>query len=134
MTLVLRLFSATVGKLGKNHPLIVKFRLHEDKEPVVSSRMIKSTNIYLNDDLCQESKRRRDSLIPIVKEIKKVDSKAHMKEDKLWCKGKLYSAENIYFSSLPLGHLPNYICIYRWLSWRSFSGHRLTHMLKCPLS
>ena len=54
----------------------------------------------MNDDLCLESTRRRDSLIPLVKELKKVDPKAHMRGEKLFSKGKFYTIENAH--SLPI--------------------------------
>ena len=75
----------------------MRFRFYEDKELVNRQRKyLKETGIFLNDDLCVESKRRRDSLIPVLKELKKVDVKAHMRGEKLFSNGRLFTADNIY--------------------------------------
>ena len=92
-----------VGKFepGKSRPLLICFRHHEDKETVLRQRRhLKDTQYFMNDDLCLESTRRRDSLIPLVKELKKVDPKAHMRGEKLFSKGKFYTIENAH--SLPI--------------------------------
>ena len=86
-----------MGKPGTQRPIIVRFRLYEDKELVTRQRKyLKETGIFLNEDLCVESKRRRDSLIPVLRELKKVDAKAHMRGEKLFSNGRLFTADNIY--------------------------------------
>ena len=86
---------------GKSRPLLVSFCHYEDKETVLRQRRhLKDTQYFMNDDLCLESTRRRDSLIPLLKELKKVDPKAHMRGEKLFSKGKFYTIENAH--SLPI--------------------------------
>ena len=86
-----------IGKPGTTRPLIVRFRLYEDKEHVLGQRrLLKDTGIFLNEDLCAESKRQRDSLIPVLKELKKVNPRAHIRGDKIFSDERLFTALNIY--------------------------------------
>lgn len=80
----------------RNRSILVRFRFYEDKENIVRNRVkLKGSGIFLNDDLCQESKRNRTSLIPVLKELKKTDPKAHFREDKIFSRGRMYHEGNI---------------------------------------
>ena len=98
-----------VGKFepGKSRPLLICFRHHEDKETVLRQRRhLKDTQYFMNDDLCLESTRRRDSLIPLVKELKKVDPKAHMRGEKLFSKESFIPLKMLTPSLLTFMQLP----------------------------
>ena len=121
-----------LGKPGTSRPLIIRFRLYEDRELVKrQQRLLKDTGIFLNDDLCNESKHRRDSLIPVLKEMKKVDIKAHMRGEKLFSNGRLYTAENIH--ELPID--AHNACTKSEKGVTIFSGRfsRLSNLHPCSL-
>ena len=57
---------------------------------------LKGSGFYLNDDLCSESKRARAKLVPVLKELKIIDKKAHFRGEKIFYNGKLYSEANLH--------------------------------------
>ena len=69
--------------------------LGEKIADLITSRL-RGTGIYLNDDLCHERKRMRASLVPVLKELKKVDVKAHFRGEKIFFRGRLFSESNLY--------------------------------------
>ena len=56
---------------------------------------LKDTGIYINDDLCQESQQLCSALLPILKELKTIDKKAHFRGEKIHYKNRLYEEKNI---------------------------------------
>ena len=77
-------------------PILVRFRFFEDKEMVMMKRSnLRGSGVYLNEDLCLDSKRKQASLIPILKELKKIEVKTNFRGDKLAFRGRLFDENNI---------------------------------------
>ena len=76
-----------VGKQrdGVSRPILLRFQFSSDKELVIKNRAkLKGSGFYLNDDLCSESKRARAKLVPVLKELKIIDKKAHFRGEKIF--------------------------------------------------
>jgi len=56
----------------------------------------KRQGVYVDDDFSPETSRRRSSLLPVLKELKKVDSRAHLRGDKIFSKGRLFSHTHLH--------------------------------------
>ena len=79
--------------------LIIRFKHHSDKEHIMKNRRNlkdKKPGVYIDDDFSPETARRRGSLIPVLKELKKVDHRAHLRGDKIFSQGRLYSHRHLY--------------------------------------
>lgn len=85
---------------GDHHrKLIIRFKNHADKEHVMKNRRVlkdKKPGVYVDDDFSQETARRRGSLLPVLRELKKIDPKAHLRGDKIFSRGRLYSHRQLY--------------------------------------
>jgi len=57
---------------------------------------LKNTGIYIEDHFCAETMRKRGSLIPILKEMKKLDPRTQLRGDKITYKGRLYNNANLH--------------------------------------
>jgi len=87
----------------KSRKLIIRFRYHSDKEQVMKNKWNlkdKMRGVYIDDDYCDETSRRRASLQPILKEVKKQDSRAHLRGDHIYSNGRLYTQRNL--NDLPI--------------------------------
>ena len=97
---VVRAHRMGVNRYGTSkeiRPLLIKFRFYEDKEKVTQNkRLLKGSGIFINDHLCTESMRKKNSLYPVLKELQKVNPKAHMRADKIFSNGRLFDENNIY--------------------------------------
>ena len=51
----------------------------------------KQNKIYIDNDYAPETNRRRSSLMPVVRELRKVDPCAHLRGDKIFSRGRLFS-------------------------------------------
>lgn len=81
------------GKPKENftRPILIRLRNYSDREEIMKKKSnLKGRNIYINEDLCLDSKRRRDNLVPLLKELKKTDPKTSFRGDKILHKGRLY--------------------------------------------
>ena len=68
-----------------------------DKELVIKNRSkLKNSGIFLNDDLSVMSTRQKSSLLPVLKELKRVNPRAHIRGDKIFSNGRLYDEKNIH--------------------------------------
>ena len=88
-----------VGKQrdGVARPILLRFQFSSDKELVMKNRAkLKGSGFYLNDDLCSESKRARAKLVPVLKELKIINKKAHFRAEKIFYNGKLYNKANLH--------------------------------------
>jgi ribA/ribD-fused uncharacterized protein len=88
-----------VGTRGEGRKIIVRFKHHEDKEHIMKNRWRlkeKARGVYVEDDFCNETARRRASLYPIVKELKNTDKKAHLRGDKIFTNGRLFSPRHLH--------------------------------------
>jgi len=82
----------------KNRKMIVRFKYFKDKEMIMSRRRVlkeKHAGVYIDDDYSVETLRRRNSLRPVVNLLKPLDERTHLRGDKIWYKGRLYSHNNI---------------------------------------
>lgn len=78
-------------------PLIIRFRFHENKEKVMKNRkLLKDTGIFINDHLSIDATRKKNSLLPVLKELRQVNEKAHMRGAKIYSDGRLYSEKNVH--------------------------------------
>lgn len=87
----------------KDRKLIIRFKHHSDKEEMMKKKArLKDTmrGVYLDDDYSEETMRRRTSMLPILREIRKQDSRAHLRGDKLYSNGRLYTQRSL--SDLPI--------------------------------
>jgi ribA/ribD-fused uncharacterized protein len=87
----------------KDRRMIIRFKHHEDKENIMKNKWKlkdKLSGVYLDDDFCEETARRRASLRPILKEMKKHDDRAHLRGDQIFSKGRLYTQRNL--TDLPI--------------------------------
>jgi len=76
---------------GKNRPIIVRLKDETQRmRGLKRRRALKGTQIYLNEDLCKNSRKRKTDLIPIVKELRKNDPKTHMRGDAICTGGRVY--------------------------------------------
>jgi ribA/ribD-fused uncharacterized protein len=101
--------------------LIVRFQHHSDKEHVMKNKWKlkeKAKGVYVEDDYSNETSRRRSSLYPIVKELKKFDNKAHLRGDKIFTNGRLFSHRQLY--DLPVD--PHAVCSKSADDVTAFSG------------
>ena len=46
--------------------------------------------MFFNEDLCSNSRKRRGELMLILREMRKTDTKAHMRGDSIFAGGRLY--------------------------------------------
>ena len=125
-----------VHRLGKadhgQRPLIARLRYYDDKELIMSKTgMLKGSGIYFNDDLCPESNRNRSSLVPVWKELKKVDNRTRLQGDKIKYKGQLFGINDVH--KLPIeAHIA---CTESKNGITLFSGRfsRLSNLHPCKL-
>ena len=81
--------------------ILVRFKFYQDKELVLSKRAsLKQTGIFMNDDLSAESRRRKNSLLPLLHELRTIDSRTQFRGDKISFRGRLYDERNV--NSLPI--------------------------------
>ena len=77
--------------------MIVRFRHFKDKEYIMQHRhWLKNTGIYIEDHFCAETMKKRSSLIPILKEMKKLEPRTQLRGDKITYRGRLYNNANIH--------------------------------------
>jgi len=101
--------------------MIIRFKNHEDKEKMMRGKKFlreKKANIYLEDDYAPETMRKRGSLLPVVKELRKVDPRAHLRGDKIFSNGRLYSHRHLH--DLPID--PHIACTESKENVTAFSG------------
>ena len=82
-------------KNGKR-PIIARFANFQDKLRVMKSRkLLRGSNIYINDDVTPEIARKQDDLFPVVSYLKSKDnkSKATVVNGSIKVHGKLYKRE-----------------------------------------
>ena len=87
------------GMNQQNRKLIIRFQNYSDKEHVMRNRKRlkdKRASVYVDDDFSVETSRRRSSLIPVLRELKKVDIRAHLRGDKIYSRGRLFSHRQLY--------------------------------------
>ena len=75
-----------VGKFDKNkkRTIIVKMLRYKDREDVLkAARKKKLANIYVNEDYCEETIKRRKELIPVMKEKRAEGKFCYINVDKL---------------------------------------------------
>ena len=114
-------------------PILVQFRFYEDKEIVMTKRSnLRGSGVYLNEDLCLDSKRKRASLIPILKELKKIDVKTNFPGDKLAFHGHLFDENNLH--DLPID--PHNACTKTANRVTLFAGKfsKLSNLHQCSLN
>ena len=76
---------------GWNRPIIVGFYNMTQKMSVLRKRnQLKGTKIFFNEDLCSQSRKRRGEMMPILRELRKTDNRAHMRGDGIFTGGRLY--------------------------------------------
>ena len=71
---------------------------------VMQSRaVLRGTNVYIDDHYSNETLRQRQSMYPLLKEMKKIDPHAQLRGSQIFTKGRLYGISNAY--ELPInGH------------------------------
>jgi len=73
----------------------MRFRYFEDKVFVMRNTFrLKGTDVYVNENYSEQTLRQRQSLIPLLSEMKKIDPKAHLIGAKLVSKGRQFSVNN----------------------------------------
>lgn len=105
----------------KNRKIIVRFKFFTDKETVMRNRRVlkdKRPGIYIDDDFAQETLRRRQSLRPIVNLLKSIDERTHLRGDKIYHQGRLYSHNQLH--DLPID--PHQACTKTQAGITVFSG------------
>ena len=92
-----------VHRLGypnqQDRKFIIRFSNHRDKERVMRNKKNlkeKRQGVYVDDDFSPETSRRRSGLLPVLRELKKVDSRAHLRGDKIFSKGRLFSHSHLH--------------------------------------
>ena len=88
---------------SKNRKIIVRFKFFEDKQRVIKNRMElknKRPGVFIDDDYSQETLKKRQNLRPVVKLLKTIDQRAHLRGDKIFHNGRLYSQSELH--ELPL--------------------------------
>ena len=88
----------------QRRPIIMRFAHFEDKMRVMQSRAaLRGTNVYIDDHYSNETLRQRQSMYPLLKEMKKIDPHAQLRGGQIFTKGRLYGISNAY--ELPInGH------------------------------
>ena len=128
-----------VGTHRLGHPkhpdrkLIIRFKHHQDKERVMQNRRNlkdRRSGVYIDDDYSPETTRRRNSLLPVLKELKKVDGRAHLRGDKIFSKGRLFSHRHLH--ELPID--PHAACTESVGNVTVFSGtySKLSNLYRHP--
>ena len=114
--------------------MIIRFKNHGDKEHVMRNRRNlkdRKPGVFVDDDFSPETSRRRTSLLPVLKELKKFDVKAHLRGDKIFSRGRLYSHRHLY--DLPID--PHTACTVSSGEVTVFSGtySQLSNLYAIPI-
>ncbi len=77
-------------------PIIARFLNYQDKVTVMKNRrLLKGSNIFINDDVAPETSAQQDELLPVMKYLRQKKVKANMVNGKVKYNGKLYGKTDI---------------------------------------
>ena len=80
----------------KPRPLLLRFQSEQAKRDVLKRRQAlfrseKFSKVYLNDDLTQQERLRRRTLVPVYQQLRRANVKCELRRDKLLKEGKAVS-------------------------------------------
>lgn len=86
-----------LGKKQENPPILVKFISNLTKRKIFNScSKLKGSDITISEDLSQEEREERKTLVQYLKEAKAVNLKSHIKGSRLYVNSKAYTIDDLF--------------------------------------
>ena len=83
----------------RNRKMIVRFKMFAEKEVIMKNRRElrnRRPGVFIDDDFSPETLRIRQNLRPVVNLLRSIDERTHLRGDKIFYKGRLFSQSQLH--------------------------------------